>query len=178
MKKYVALLRGINVGKAKRVAMADLRALMEELGYLEVQTLLNSGNVVFSVQAKLKGDHAKRIQQGISEQLGVSARVLVISGEVLEKVVAENPLAEVSDPARYLVSFVHDAADLAKLAPLQQQSWEPDLLAVGSHAAYLWCASGILESKLQQAVSRLLGDGTTARNWTTVSKLHALLAEA
>ncbi|MES2103215.1 MAG: DUF1697 domain-containing protein [Pseudomonadota bacterium] len=178
MKKHLALIRGINVGKAKRIAMAELRALMEELGYLDVQTLLNSGNVVFGIPAKLKGDHAARIQRGISEQLGVSARVLVISGDVLAKVVAENPLADVSDPSRYLVSFVHDAADLAKLGPLLQQSWKPELLATGSHAAYLWCPSGILDSKLPEAVGRLLGDGATARNWTTVNKLHALVTGA
>jgi uncharacterized protein (DUF1697 family) len=53
---HVALLRGINVGKAKRVAMADLRALLEELGYADVRTLLNSGNVVFTAPRAAKGD--------------------------------------------------------------------------------------------------------------------------
>lgn len=178
MKKHIALIRGINVGKAKRVAMADLRVLMEELGYLDARTLLNSGNIVFSIPPRLKGDHANRIQQGMADKLGVSARVLVISSEVLAAVVAENPLEPVSDPSRYLISFVYDAADLAKLAPLLAKSWAPELLATGSHAAYLWCARGILESKLPEAVGRVLGDGMTARNWGTVNKLHAMASEA
>src|SRR5262245_8002074 len=74
----VALLRGINVGTAKRVAMADLRALVEGLGYGDVRTLLNSGNVVFSVPRTAKGDPAARIEKALAAKLGVSSRILVL----------------------------------------------------------------------------------------------------
>src|SRR5204862_6684845 len=78
-RRYVALIRGINVGRAKRVAMADLRALVEDLGYGEVRTLLNSGNVVFRVPAARRGDIPGRIEKAITAWLGVSTRVVVLS---------------------------------------------------------------------------------------------------
>jgi uncharacterized protein (DUF1697 family) len=178
MQKQVALIRGINVGTAKRVAMADLRVLIEELGYKDVRTLLNSGNAVFSVPPKVKGDAAAQIQAGITKKCGVSAKVLTVTAENLNIVVAENPLAAVAtDPARYLIAFVAAPADLAKLAGLAAQAALPDAVAIGSHAAYLWCAGGVNDNKLFASAHRLLGDRLTTRNWTTVLKLRAMLAD-
>jgi uncharacterized protein (DUF1697 family) len=178
MNRHVALLRGINVGRAKRVAMADLRALVAGLGYRDVRTLLNSGNVVFTVPPGAKGDAAARIQDGIAAKLGVTARVLVITADDLATVVAEDPLRGIADdPSRYLVAFLSDPADLAKLRPLTRQDWAPGALALGKRVAYLWCPEGILDSKLPEAVGRLIGDAATTRNWATVTKLHALVAE-
>jgi uncharacterized protein (DUF1697 family) len=178
MNRQVALLRGINVGRAKRVAMADLRALVADLGYSDVRTLLNSGNVVYTVPPRLKGDAAAHIQDAIAERLGVSARVVTVTADALASVVSNNPLRGVADdPARLLVAFLADPADLSRLQPLTRQDWAPEALAVGRHAAYLWCASGIIESRLLQAVGRLIKDGLTTRNWATVLKLQAMVAE-
>ncbi|HZW81825.1 MAG TPA: DUF1697 domain-containing protein, partial [Candidatus Deferrimicrobium sp.] len=77
--KQVALIRGINVGRAKRVAMAELRALVEDLGYSDVRTLLNSGNIVFAAPGTDKLDSAARIEETLSSRLGVSARVIVLT---------------------------------------------------------------------------------------------------
>jgi uncharacterized protein (DUF1697 family) len=173
--RQVALLRGINVGRAKRVAMADLRALVENLGYGDVRTLLNSGNVVFTTPRAAAGDAAARIEKAIATKLGVSARVTVISAADLAAAISENPLLEVADDhSRLLVAVLSNGADLAKLEPLMKQDWAADVLAIGSQVAYLWCAEGILASKLLVAVSRALGDAVTTRNWATVLKLHAL----
>jgi uncharacterized protein (DUF1697 family) len=174
--RHVALIRGINVGRAKRVAMADLRGLLAELGYREVQTLLNSGNVVFSAGREKPSRMGKRIEAAMGERLGVSAAVTVLTAAAFSTAVEENRLGEVArDPARFLVAFCNDAGRLRLLAPLVRQDWSPEALAVGSVAAYLWCASGILDSRLAAAVGRVLGESTTARNWTTVTKIHALL---
>jgi len=176
--RQVALLRGINVGRAKRVAMADLRTLVEELGYGEVRTLLNSGNVVFTTPRAAAGDAAGRIEKALTTKLGVSARVTVISAADLAAAIRENPLLEVAhDPSRLLVAVFNNVADLPKLEPLMKQDWATDALAIGSRVAYLWCAEGILASKLLVAVSRVLGDAVTTRNWATVLKLHALNEE-
>ncbi len=176
--KQVALLRGINVGKAKRVAMADLRALVTELGYRDVKTLLNSGNIVFTAP-RAAGGIAARIEKEMASRLGVAARVTVVSAADLETVIAEDPFGEVADdPARYLVAFLANSADLAKLEPLRKQDWAPDALGLGTKAAYLWCAGGILESALLGAVQRALKDGVTTRNWATVTKLKALAGES
>lgn len=88
---FIALLRGINVGTAKRAAMAELRAAVEELGYTEVRTLPNSGNVVFLAAKAALRELAVRIEKALKAKLGVSARVMVISAEELAEVVAGNP---------------------------------------------------------------------------------------
>lgn len=173
--KQIALIRGINVGRAKRVAMADLRALFESLGYRDVKTLLNSGNVVFTVPGTDRREPAPRIEEAMTARLGFSARVTVITAAELATAVAENPLLEVAgDPSRLLVTVLSNPADRTRLEPLARQDWAPDALAVGGRVAYLWCVEGILVSPLAAAVNRLLADATTARNWTTMLKLAAL----
>lgn len=176
--RYVALLRGINIGKAKRVAMADLRALVEDLGYLEVRTLLNSGNVVFTVPSKPTADIAPRLKKALVERTGVSASVVVLSGAEVAAILAENPFGPVADdPSRLLVCVLADSADRAKVKALAKQDWGNERLAVGDRVAYIWCADGILAGKLFTAVDRLLGDRVTARNWATMTKLDALVRQ-
>ena len=177
MAEYVALMRGINVGHAKRVAMSDLRELLEGLGYGEVRTLLNSGNAVFKATGGSTPDAmGKRIEAALSARTGVSARVLVLSAEVFSSVVGENELMDqAGDPARLLVAFCGDPARLRELAPLMERKWHPEALVVGRFAAYLWCAGGIVGSALAEAVGRVLADSTTARNWATVTRIQEAL---
>ncbi len=176
---HVALLRGINVGKAKRVAMADLRALVADLGYGDVKTLLNSGNVVFTASGKVptsgKNSPAARIEAALEERTGISSRVTVLTAGELAAAVAGNPLVEVAtNPSRLLVAVLTDPADRRRLEPLRDEDWSPESLALGERVAYMWCPPGVLESQLAQAVGRTLGDAVTTRNWATMLKLHAL----
>jgi len=176
MKHHIALLRGINVGKAKRVPMADLRALMETLGYANVRTLLNSGNAVFETKGGTPAGHAKKLRAAILDQLGVDCEVVVKSAADLAAAIAEHPLRRhANDDARLLVMFVQDASTLAALKPLQAEDWTPEAFAVGEHAAWLWCANGIIESRVNKAVGKLLKERGTARNWATVEKLQAMV---
>jgi uncharacterized protein (DUF1697 family) len=171
----IALLRGINVGRAKRIAMADLRKLVEGLGYDNVRTLLNSGNMVFARGAGPAADPATRIQKAIAAELGVVARVIVIDAKTLAAALAANPLAGLAhDPSRLLVAVAEDGAALRKLAALAAQDWHPEVLARGRGVAWLWCPGGIAASKLVLAANRALGDGVTMRNVATMSKLLAL----
>ena len=172
----VALIRGINVGKAKRVAMADLRVELEKIGFGDVRTLLNSGNVVFAVTAKSKGDPAARVEEVLEKRLRVPAKVVVLTAAELAEAVDGNPLLEQAegDPARFLVAALAERVDRKGLAALAKEDWAPGELALGKRVAYLWCADGILESKLLTAFSRATGDGATTRNWTTILKLRAL----
>ena len=176
--RHVALLRGINVGRAKRVSMADLKALVEGLGYHDVRTLLNSGNVVFTAGVA-SHTAAVRIEKALAAETGVTARVTVFTAAEIATVVEENPLLDVADnPSRLLITFLRDAADRAKLAPLMKQKWDSDVIALGTRVVYVWCGNGILESRLTEALAKLLGDAGTARNWATVLKLHALTSES
>jgi uncharacterized protein (DUF1697 family) len=176
---HVALLRGINVGRAKRVAMAELRLLVEKLGYRDVRTLLNSGNVVFTTPRGVRGDAGKRIEAALLERTGISCRIAVLSAEELGSVIRGNPLVAVADNhSRLLVAVLADEASGTLVRPLLGQDWTPDVLALGRRAAYLWCSSGILASPLAERLAKLLGDHATTRNWATMLKLHALAGGA
>lgn len=174
--RYVALFRGINVGKAKRIAMADLRALLEKLGFTEVATLLNSGNAVFTAPAGAAPAIAARIRAEVARKLGVDALVIVKSGKDMSAIVAGNPLLEVAnDHSRLLVALANDTKRIAALAKFTGAKWGDERVHVGRHAAYLWCAHGILESKAATALLTELADLGTTRNWATVQKIHALM---
>ena len=173
--KHVALIRGINVGRAKRVAMADLRAFVAGLGYHDVQTLLNSGNVVFSTDDDAQ-TAAAQIEKAMESELGVAARAIVLSGAAVSRIMSENTLLDLADnPSRLFVAVLADPDDTARLKPIQKQDWAPEALAVGSRAAYIWCPNGIAKSLLSEAVGKVLRDGVTTRNWATMTKLQALL---
>ena len=176
MPRYVALFRGINVGKAKRIAMADLRVLLEKLGYSDVKTLLNSGNAVFTGAAGAANKHAERIRAAVSKQLGVDARVIVKSAKDVAGIVADNPLEKAaSDHSRFLVAVTDDARALAGLEALAAKPWGREKVYVGKHAALIWCANGILESQALGAVLKALEGAGTTRNWATLNKIHGLL---
>ncbi len=103
MPTFVALLRGVNVGKAKRVPMAELRALLSGLGYTGVATLLNSGNAVFGAPTGTPAKHAKTIAAAISTQLKVEVSVIVKSANELAAILAENPIKVKAD--EYIHAF-------------------------------------------------------------------------
>lgn len=174
---HIAFLRGINVGTAKRLPMADLRELFASLGFTGVATMLNSGNVVFTGRREKPARFEAGIEEAIVARFGFSSRVTVVTADELAAIVKENSLGDAAtDPARLLVAVWKTAADRAKLTPLAERDWRPGLLALGTRAAYLWCPDGMLESALAAEVSRILGDAVTMRNWATMLKLQALAA--
>jgi len=176
MARFVALLRGINVGKAKRIAMADLRALLESLGCTQVRTLLNSGNAVFDSSRSAQAKLAQTIQSAIAKNLGVDTFVIVKSAHDFSQVVAGNALAKhCTDSSRLLVALTQNEQVLETLTALGQADWGAEALHVGSHAAYVWCADGILQSTAAVALMKGLADAGTTRNWATVEKINALL---
>ncbi|MFO1288298.1 MAG: DUF1697 domain-containing protein [Rubrivivax sp.] len=187
MPAYVALLRGVNVGSAKRVPMGEWRALLEAMGYTRVATLLNSGNAVFCATGRRTAKaHAAAIAEAIASRLNVQVPVIVKSARELAAIVEGNTMArEVArepgfDAARLLVAFVPDTAALASLAAAADWVRPPERFQLGPHAAYLYCASGILQSKAGEALlanrfaAKDEARAVTTRNWATTLKLHAL----
>lgn len=175
MSDSIALLRGINVGTAKRIAMGELRSLFEELGHRNVRTLLNSGNVVFEAKGRAPKSIAAGIERAIEARFKFPVTVVVIGARDLDTIIEENPLRQAElDPARHLVAFVRDAAALEAASPLLTQSWAPEVFATGSRAAYLWCEDGINESPLAKAFGRATSEAATSRNWATVQKIRAI----
>jgi len=175
MSVFVALLRGINVGKAKRIPMAELRALLCELGHTGVATLLNSGNAVFQASGGTSASLAAEISAAIASRLHIDVPVIVKSATELNRIISENPLAEKApDHSRLLVAFVQDTKALSELSTIEQLVQPPEEFVVGQHAAYLHCVSGILESKAGEALLGKPGRIATTRNWATIIKLQAL----
>ncbi|GAB3462790.1 DUF1697 domain-containing protein [Massilia terrae] len=177
-KHYIALLRGINVGRAKRVPMADLCQLVAELGFGDVRSILNSGNVVFSGPAKKPAAVATAIEEALVLRLGVASRVIVLDHDELAGIIDANTLVEHATDFSRLLVFVLEQPELrALLVPLAERDWGKEALALGDRAAYVWCPAGVLDSAVAAAVGKQLGDKTTSRNWNTLSKLHVLCSE-
>jgi len=149
--------------------MADLKALLTELGATDVKTLLNSGNAVYDCKKKLGAD---KIRAAVVEKLGVDAAVILKTAAEWAVIAAESPIPEADDHSRLLVAITTDAATLKAAEGIGTMGDER--FVVTPHAAYLWCANGILESKAGVQLLKKLGEGGTTRNWATVGKLNAL----
>jgi uncharacterized protein (DUF1697 family)/uncharacterized damage-inducible protein DinB len=177
--RFVALLRGVNVGKGKRVPMADLRALLEGLGFASVRTLLNSGNAVFDAGGGTENEHADAIAAALEARLGVATPVVVKTAEAWRRIVAGNPMApREQEYARFLVAFGRTPEDVRSLAPLAASARDTERLAITDDAAYLAWPAGISKGEVAAAVLGRAGRRVTTRNWATVVKIDAILGEA
>ena len=172
--RYVALIRGINVGTAKRVAMADLRASLTKRGFAGVKTLLNSGNVVFSAAGR-KAVHAETLSAALHLDCGVQASAIVSTAPELGSIIDANRLRAIAtDASRLLITIYASAADRARFTHLADTDWSPDALQIGPAALYAWCEAGAIDSKLAKALNRAMGPHATTRNWATLQKLQSL----
>jgi uncharacterized protein (DUF1697 family) len=169
------LLRGVNLGARNRIAMADLRALAEELGGEDVQTYVQSGNVVFR-SGLAASTWEKKLAEGIKKALGLDVAVIVRSGSQLAKIVAGNPFkAAAADPLKVHVTFLVTSPDRKRVQQLTGQSFPPDELRVKGTEVYLHCPAGYGRSKLSNDLfERALGVTATTRNWRTVAALAEL----
>lgn len=175
MARQIALLRAINLGPRRRVAMGELRELLTALGYQDVRTHLQSGNVVLSSEES-EQQLAGELEREISTQRGIETQVVVRTRDELADVVARNPLADVvKDPKRCQVTFLS-----AELRPEREQRLAaldvaPERFVVSGREIYAWHPDGVQRSALATALTdRRLGVTATARNWNTVTKLLAL----
>jgi uncharacterized protein (DUF1697 family) len=173
---YVALLRGINVGKAHQVAMPRLKEILTERGHEDVRTHLRSGNVVLR-SALGEAELAADLSSAIGAEFGFAVPVVVRSGAEIAAVVTGDPFATVAtDPARYVVTFLPEAPDPARVDALPKAEGGGDFLVRGREL-YMWLPDGISGTPLASwKWDDLLGLPGTARNWNTVRKLAELSA--
>jgi uncharacterized protein (DUF1697 family) len=173
---WVALLRGINLGRNKRVAMADLRALLSSLGYGDVRTHLQSGNAVFTAEASADAAVLEQaIAARISADLGHDVSVMVRTGAEIVAVAEGNPyLARTSDPKQLHAGFLSTTPTEAAIEKIEPDAYLPDEMAVDDRVVYLYRPNGIQGSRLPD-LERLLGVRVTERNWNTVSKLRDMV---
>jgi len=177
MTSYVALLRGINVGGNKMIAMADLRAALEAMGLAGVRTLLQSGNVVFRAAAQAPPKLEARLEKEAGKRFGFTPDFHVRTAGEWRQVVEENPFpAEAkADPGHLLVTFFKAPLDTARVEALQAAITGPELVRCSGRHLYMTFPAGIGASKAPILVDRTLGARGTARNWNTVTKLAALI---
>jgi uncharacterized protein (DUF1697 family) len=170
--RQVALLRGINIGPSKRIAMPALRALLTSDGFEDVQTYVQSGNVVLSTDLA-PADLEREAERLISEEFGFDVDVVARTHKELIDVVSCNPLGDIAtNPKRYQVSFLSDELDPERVSTLAASAAGSERFVALGRELYAWHPDGVARSKLW---AKLAGPGlgvkATARNWTTVTTL-------
>jgi uncharacterized protein (DUF1697 family) len=185
MPRYVALLRGINVGGRNKVAMADLREAVASLGHTDVATYIQSGNVIFT-SPDTDGDRlAEALEQEIARRLAVQPAVVVLSRAELAEVIAGNPFPNESNPKCLHAVFRRQAIGpegIAAITAAQERAREKgsrdEAIAVG-RTLFLRTPDGIGRSELAAQLARPSSQAVgTARNWATVMRLMAMLGPA
>ena len=175
---HIALLRGINVGGHKRVAMSDLRDLLSQLGFMDARSLLQSGNLVFRSNARTGVNLERLLEAEAEKRLELRTDFLVRSAEEWKAVVARNPFPDEAerDPAHLLVMFLKDAPDGKNVEALQAAITGPEIVRAVGRQAYIVYPSGIGRSRLTSTlIEKKLATRGTGRNWNTVLKLGALV---
>ena len=175
MARLIVLLRGINLGARNRISMPELREALEDAGYDDVKTYLQSGNVVLTSTASAN-KVAGECERMIADRFGLEIDVVVRTRNELAKVVERNPLGRVAkDPKRYQVSFLAAKPDPKLVRKLADKAVAGEELVGIGRELYAWHPKGVARSKLWgQLAGKGLGVTATARNWTTVTKLLEL----
>jgi uncharacterized protein (DUF1697 family) len=180
MTRFAVLLRAVNVGGHNKVPMARLREIASELGYSDIATYVQSGNLVVSAPttkpAVVEGAVGDALRRGLDVDVAVIAR----TSRQLAAVVAANPFADIADDeSRLLVSFLTAQPAADKIAALDPDEFLPERYAFGDQCMYQWFPDGVGRSKLATAPwDRRLGVQGTGRNWRTIAKLQTLLDDA
>jgi uncharacterized protein (DUF1697 family) len=174
--RQVLLLRGVNIGPRNRVSMTELRACLEEAGFDDVRTYLQSGNVV--LESKTKPEQtARKVERLIADQFSLEIAVVARTRAQLARAVKRDPLGKIAkDHKRYQVRFLDGPLPAASKRKLEGARIEPEQFVVAGREIYAWHPAGVARSKLWATLAgRGLGVTATARNWTTVTKLLDLL---
>lgn len=183
MQTYICLLRGINVGGNKQIKMADLKLMFESLGFTDVQTLLQSGNVVCRHPAADESTLTRQLEAAIVERYGFESRIVIRTAQAWRALATQHPFsaAQVSEPSKVLVTFLRDAptpeAVETLLAVVATQA-NGEQLWVQGREVYAFFPAGMGRTKLDNTViERKLKTVGTGRNWNTVQKVLALVGE-
>jgi uncharacterized protein (DUF1697 family) len=174
--RYVALLRSVNIGGYGRMAMNDLRQTFGSLGYDDVVTYIQSGNVLFSAPSKSEDAIVEAVEHRIAHDFGDSPAVLLRTVAELRRVGSKSPYAKKgADPARHHVTFLDEAPSKATLKALELPPSGKDELIVDGREVYVYTPDGYAGTKYTGTLlERRLGVVSTTRNWNTVTKLCEL----
>ena len=173
---YVAFLRGINLGPTNKISMPELREMAEELGYTDVATYINSGNLIF-VSAKKAAALEREISSAISKRFGNRIDVAVRTPAQLKKILADNPYPDGS-PSQVTVAFLTKAAPADAKKKVAAMATEAEPFTFAGSEVYVHYSNGMGRSKLAEKFSSIIGVSSTVRNVNTVTKVLALCERA
>ena len=178
MTRYVSILRGINVGGKRKILMADLKKLYQNLGFSNIITYIQSGNVVFN-SMKQEDDKALalQIEQSIEKAYGFAVPVIVRTVDEMKNIVSANPFFQESstEVERLHLTFLKDSPPTEKIEHLQSMDFTPDAFAITGKDVFVYCSGKYSDTKLSnQYLENKLKTTATTRNWKTVQKLLAL----
>lgn len=178
MSRLAALLRGVNVGGKHVLPMAELRALLEQLGCRDVETLLQSGNAVFAADARAARGLGERLERALVRRFGFEVPVVLRSAADLARVLARNPFLADGAPEDALhVAFLRERPARARAAALDPGRSPGDAFALVGSELYLHLPNGVARTRLTSAwLDASLGTVATVRNWRTATKLARLAA--
>ena len=174
---HIAVLRAINVGGNKKVAMADLGGFFVALGFSQVRTILQTGNVVFASDGASGAELERTLESEAKAQLGLDTDFFVRSIEEWDAVITKNPFPDEaeSDPSHLVVMALKDAPAAAAVTALQAAIQGPELVRAGGKQLYVVYPAGIGRSRFTlKLIEGRLGTRATGRNWNTVLKIAAL----
>jgi uncharacterized protein (DUF1697 family) len=177
MQVYIAMLRGINVGGHKRIKMEQLRASFEELGFEQVKTYIQSGNVVFKTRKTSTSVLSKSIEKQILSDFGFAVSVISRSSGEIAKAIEANPFVKERGIAteQLHVMFLSAAPDPSALQKLAELTAAPDQFCCLDREIYFYLPNGVSGSVLMKSpVDRVLAVATTTRNWKTVNSIHQM----
>ncbi len=181
MTRYIAILRGINVGGNRKILMADLRKLVEKLGFSNVQTYIQSGNVIFDgVEVDSNLQIGDTIQQAILETYGFDVPVIVRTAGEMSNSIANNPfLSEINpDLEKLFITFMKDEASIENIEKIITLEFKPDLFRIIGKDVFGYCENGFGRTKItNDFFEKKLKVQTKTRNWKTVMKLNEMSRE-
>src|SRR3954453_6393784 len=174
MTRHIALLRGINVGGHNKVPMAGLRRALEDAGFADVKTYVQSGNVALSAAETSPAEVGRKVERAIEDAFGFDDVVVVVrSRDEVAALVEDDPLGDVATNPKYrIVVFLAEKFHPKRLADVKAEEFAPEAFVLRDYEIVMWAPSGQRDSKLVRTLTeKRTGVIGTARNWRTVEKL-------
>jgi uncharacterized protein (DUF1697 family) len=179
MKTYISILRGINVSGQRKILMSDLQTLYVDLGFDNVITYIQSGNVIFQHTENVTDkDVSEKIEQAISEKFSFEVPVIVRSVEEIKNILERNSFINQGlDEEKLHVTFLADFPEKQLISSMDQYNFSPDKFIITGKDVFLYCLGGYGKTKLSNTFfEQKLKVKASTRNWRTINKLFEIAA--
>ena len=178
MSRFVALLRGINVSGQKKIQMSELKTLCEKLGFQNVETYIQSGNVIFSSKEKSISKLANKISLAIKNKFNFDVQVIILTPQEIQQALQNNPfIKKKKEIDRMYVSFLSAVPSIENVNKFNEISFQPEEYSIKEKIIYLFFPNGAGKAKLNNNfIENKLKVISTTRNWKTVTTVSKLVS--